>query len=342
MKRIVWFLFFCALLLSGAGRADVMSSASYALRSGTPATAGGSLASATYTLGSLTGQPLVVGPATSSGYVVQGGFYYVLKGYTALQGQRNTCLVLNGATLLACFDGAGIWRSTDSGASWTAAATQPADAHVRALVVHPSAGATLYAISHGGGAYSSGDGGAHWSACANTGLNLQGTALTIASDGRLYAGTEGGIYTSANCASWTAINTGLTVDALKPPQAILVDPAASANLLAGFDGLGVFLSGDGGANWTAAATQPTSLRVRALVRSATAGTTRFAATYGAGVFKSSDGGDHWAACATQPTNLNVLSLAGDAVGKLYAGTEAGVFVSADACASWTAINTGLP
>jgi hypothetical protein len=342
MRRIGWIALLCTCLASGPGWADIMSSASYAIKAGTPAAGGGSLSGTSYTLGSLSGQPLVVGAATSSGYVMQGGFYYFLRGHTELLGKRNTSLALSGTTLVAGFDGAGVWRSADGGANWTAAATQPANAHVRALAVHPSSSSTLYAISYGGGAYVSGDSGANWSACANTGLNLQGMALVIAGDGRLYAGTEGGIYTSANCASWTALNTGLTVDAQKPPLAILVDPAAGANLLAGFDGSGVFLSADGGASWTAATTQPTSLRVRALLRSASDNATIYAGSYGAGVFKSTDGGDNWAACAAQPTNLNVLSLARDAVGKFYAGTEGGVFVSADGCASWTAINTGLP
>jgi len=32
----------------------------------------------------------------------------------------------------------------------------------------------------------------------------------------------------------------------------------------------------------------------------------------------------------------------DAAGKLYAGSEAGVFVSSDGCASWAAMSAGLP
>jgi hypothetical protein len=83
------------------------------------------------------------------------------------------------------------------------------------------------------------------------------------------------------------------------------------------------------------------LRVKALAR-AMAGTI-YAATHGGGVFKTADGGSNWTACATaNMTNLNVISLALDAGGKLYAGTEAGVFVSTDSCATWTAMSNGLP
>jgi photosystem II stability/assembly factor-like uncharacterized protein len=61
------------------------------------------------------------------------------------------------------------------------------------------------------------------------------------------------------------------------------------------------------------------------------------------VFKTADGGSNWAACDTASmSNLNVISLALDPGGKLYAGTEAGVYVSVDQCATWTAMNNGLP
>ena len=61
------------------------------------------------------------------------------------------------------------------------------------------------------------------------------------------------------------------------------------------------------------------------------------------MFKSSDSVDTWNACGTSGlSNLNVVSLSIDANGKLYAGTEAGVFVSSDKCATWAAMSNGLP
>jgi len=96
----------------------------------------------------------------------------------------------------------------------------------------------------------------------------------------------------------------------------------------------VYKSTDGGASWIAASTQPANTRVRELVIKPGDSAALFAATYGGGV--------NWSAYATQPGNLNLLSLAMDASGKLYAGSEAGLFVSNDGCVSWAAINTGLP
>jgi photosystem II stability/assembly factor-like uncharacterized protein len=138
------------------------------------------------------------------------------------------------------------------------------------------------------------------------------------------------------------VNSGLTVAADKPPVAITVDPTDVTKLVAGFYGLGVYGSINSGSSWTPAATQPTNLRVKALVLTPGDSTKQFAGTYGGGLFKSTDSGVAWTACAGQPDNLNIVSLTVDASGKLYAGTEGGVFVSSDACTTWTAINSGLP
>jgi hypothetical protein len=48
----------------------------------------------------------------------------------------------------------------------------------------------------------------------------------------------------------------------------------------------------------------------------------FAATYGTGVFIGRNNAA-WSACTAQPASPNVLTLAMQANGKLYAGTEAG-------------------
>jgi hypothetical protein len=79
-----------------------------------------------------------------------------------------------------------------------------------------------------------------------------------------------------------------------------------------------------------------------IVYDPTTPTTLYSALDGGGVFKSSDSGVNWDVACGQPANLNLVSLAIDASGKLYAGSEAGVFVSSDSCASWTAMSAGLP
>ena len=58
---------------------------------------------------------------------------------------------------------------------------------------------------------------------------------------------------------------------------------------------------------------------------------------------STDSGATWSACpATNLSNLNLIALTSDATGTLFAGTEAGVFVSTDGCDTWSVLNNGLP
>lgn len=126
-------------------------------------------------------------------------------------------------------------------------------------------------------------------------------------------------------------------------ESIVADPTTPATLYAGMNGAGIYKSIDSGANWAAATTQPGNVNIKALSLHPEDATKLFAATSGGGVFKSMDSGVNWSACAnTGLANLNVVSLAIDAGGKLFAGTEAGVFVSSDGCTTWTAMNNGLP
>ncbi len=242
------------------------------------------------------------------------------------------------ATLYAAIDGEGIHKSTDSGASWTKLAVQPGNLRVKALLFNPTTPGSLYTVTYGSGIWKSSDSGASWSACTNgAAASFYAFSLAIDPAGILYAGTEGGIFTSTNgCTSWSAVNSGLTVDAAKPPVVITVD---GSSLYAGLDGLGVWKKVDTG-NWEDKSSGlPANSRVKGIVKGAT---NLYAAIYGSGVYRSSDSGASWISCSGQPANLNILSLQIDGSGYLYAGTEDGVFVSEDGCGSWTAMNNGLP
>jgi photosystem II stability/assembly factor-like uncharacterized protein len=126
-----------------------------------------------------------------------------------------------------------------------------------------------------------------------------------------------------------------------PVTSILTDPSASANIWTGIDNRGIYRSRDSGGSWTAATTQPANTHIRALAINPADHTKLFAGTYGGGVYKSTDSGVTWSACFAQPANTNVLSLVTNSTGAVFTGTDAGVFVSTDNCASWTAMNSGL-
>lgn len=120
---------------------------------------------------------------------------------------------------------------------------------------------------------------------------------------------------------------------------IVIDPATPTTLYSALDGAGVFKK-TAGTDWAASNVGLANLDVKALALKDS--NTLYAATHGGGMYKSVDAGAGWTACAGQPANLNLLTLVLDAAGTLYAGSDAGVFVSADGCATWSDFNTGLP
>ena len=72
----------------------------------------------------------------------------------------------NSAILYAGLEGGGVYKSTDSGANWSQASTQPANKRVMALAQDPSKYSRLYAATYGGGMFVSTDNAATWAACA--------------------------------------------------------------------------------------------------------------------------------------------------------------------------------
>lgn len=170
-----------------------------------------------------------------------------------------------------------------------------------------------------------------------TSFSLAGLAAGTAYD--LYVLAREGDY-STNSVLTGPLQFTTAAIAGSATRSVLIDPDTGTTLYAAVDGAGVYVSADSGSTWTVASTQPGNLYVKALAKRS--GTPQYAGTYGGGVFKTGTADTIFAACDSQPGNLNVLSLALDANGNLYAGTEAGVYVSSDACATWTAANNGLP
>lgn len=277
---------------------------------------------------------------------------------TVPSGQVTSVVVDSSAPqkVVAAVYGVGKFYSTDGGTSWTAAsdtsgvgagpAYESAVKNVTALHRLSTNHATLFAAAIGAagaaGVATSTDAGVTWGPCANgglTGLSQNVLTLTQSANATLYAATEAGVYRSSDaCTNWAAANTGLT----GPASLLAADPADAQRLYAAVYGTGIFITGSAGSSWSSATTQPASTAITALQVKPNASATVFAATYGTGVFISRNNAATWSACTAQPANPNVLTLAMQANGKLYAGTEAGVFVSTDDCASWVALNAGMP
>ncbi|MCC6397791.1 MAG: T9SS type A sorting domain-containing protein [Bacteroidetes bacterium] len=224
---------------------------------------------------------------------------------------------------------AGVYRSTDDGASWI-----PAETNSGALVVtaFTAIGTTLFAGTASNGVYISTDEGASWMPvnAGLTDLNIY-ALLSYANevgDTNLIAGTKGGgaFRSTDHGAGWTQINNGLTETNI---WALAASPRLTSgmNLYAGTEG-GVYRSTNDGESWTAINEGLTSPDVEtfAVAPNGDGGTNLFAVTSSdGGVFLSTDSGEHWSPASTGfPAGTRVRSLAASGA-NLYAGTDNGVW-----------------
>ncbi|HEX2865862.1 MAG TPA: SdrD B-like domain-containing protein [Ignavibacteriales bacterium] len=189
----------------------------------------------------------------------------------------------------------------------------------------------LLAGTWGGKIYKTEDNGQTWGVL-NSGMQAAYIwSIVVNSEGRIFAGTEKGVFTSSdNGKTWTETALkGVDVRSLIEVSDVLY---------AGVWGKGVYKSLDNGETWTEVNKGLTCLAVHALAVSSKGDI--FAGTFGGGVFKSNDGGISW-------TDLNagypfIWALGTTSEGSVYAGTYGdGVYYSNDGGTSWSRSNNGL-
>jgi len=153
----------------------------------------------------------------------------------------------NNQVVLAANSQGSLLRTTNGGVSWTT--VHSARATVNTIAFSPNVARFVLAGTRGGGALASKDGGATWANVSGLdGRNVRvfGFALTL-----VVAGTDHGVYTSADGLSWTP--SGLTspsisaiaVEAIHEPVRLL----AASDAPASGGTLPMWLSVDGGATW---------------------------------------------------------------------------------------------
>ena len=174
----------------------------------------------------------------------------------------------NGQVFCVGTESAGVYKTTDAGATWQPArAGLPPAAKVISLAVDPQNSNTLYAGTDAVGIiWKSQDAGATWT---NITHNMQyGTSVYAdeaynivvdphnsnvvyvglgGNDGRIYKTTDGG-------ATWWVSDNGIprkSGNFTKQVLALAIDPTQSSVLYAGGREFGVYKTTDGGANWTA-------------------------------------------------------------------------------------------
>jgi photosystem II stability/assembly factor-like uncharacterized protein len=247
-----------------------------------------------------------------------------------------------GQIYVATADG-GVFRTTNSGASWMASTGLPT-LLVNAVAVDPHEAGTVYAGLNAHGLFRSTDGGTSWVA-ANAGLpgaplrSVLSMAIAASDGTKLYVGahasSNAGIYRSTNSgASWQA-GAGTPGSA---PRVLVVNPSSPTTVFAGFDSYGIYRSADAGATWssTGYAGDVQALAVDPLDAVLVYASIRSTGSIPSGVYKSTDAGQSFELANAGLTTGSASSLVVDptAPATLYAGTALGVFKSTNAGGSW--------
>ncbi len=244
----------------------------------------------------------------------------------------------NGEVFAATF-GAGVFRSTDSGDSWTQVNTGLTEGVVYSVVINSSG--HLYAgTGNNNGIFRSTDNGDNWShVLENVSVGWL-EALALNSNDHVYAGIDlfNGVYRSTdNGASWSqaGLNSMSVVSlAISPADHIFVWTSGS----------GLYRSTDNGANWewmnltavlNSSAVSPLAVNSEGHL---------FAGTWIDGIYRSMDNGDNWSQLNTGLSNTPVNALVINGEGHIYAGlfSGGGVIRSLDNGDTWQAINEGFP
>ncbi|MBN1351431.1 T9SS type A sorting domain-containing protein [candidate division KSB1 bacterium] len=247
----------------------------------------------------------------------------------------------NGDILAGLADGAGIFRSTNNGNTWTEGNVGITDIVVNEFAAQSSG--TVFAVTLGG-IFRSIDKGTNWQKIdtglkSEYGYNYSTNTIAVNSTGELFTGTAGsGVFCSINNGdAWQEINNGLADEYGYFPQINALAINSSDHIFAGteegFSG-SIFRSIDNGENWTEVNNGLMDDEVLHLAVSSNG--CIFAGTERGYVFRSTDNGDSW----TQVAYFNnvILSLAISPDGDIFAGVEyTGIYRSTDNGDNWDLI-----
>jgi len=248
---------------------------------------------------------------------------------------------LNPSRMWAATLGAGVSRSLDGGATWTAYRDSLKNTYVRCLAVNPVHPDSVFCGTNDG-IFLSTDGGVTWKQNLPTLWSVRSITMHPVRRSILYASTYGsGIYKSFNGgASWGTVNLGLVNTKVRD---VAINPANPETLFAATStGGGVHFSFNGGGSWTQVADTTASVGAVEQIRFDALDPKRiYAAMFDRGVIRSTDGGVNWLRINRGLTSFRCRSLA--VVDSLrYVGTSnAGIWFTTLIDTLWYPVDTGL-
>jgi len=250
---------------------------------------------------------------------------------TPLNNQYIWSFAIVDTCVFAGSSGGGVYLSTNNGTSWSEMDSGLTNMGISALTTIPngSGGTIIFAGTFGSGVFKSTNLGKSWD---STALGKEDVWALAASGTNIFAGTQNGMYISANQgASWSEINSGFTNPAAPIVNTLLIN---GQDVLAGTTG-GIFLSTDNGTKWTASSSGLPNTDVWALSKYSS----KIFAGTSLGLYVSTNGGSSW--ILTPLANQNVWALASKDTMLFAATRDSGVYISTDTGAAWVTIDSGL-
>lgn len=258
--------------------------------------------------------------------------------------------------------GYGVWRSTDSGATWNPWNTGMGNRTCYEILMHPS-NPLIMICSTNGRIWRTVDGGANWTSQYSGGENFKDLAFHPTNPNIVYAASNDYYRSTDNGVTWGQVTSGVPTGVQRFALAVTAASPNTVYLLAGDGGglEGLYRSTDSGQNFTQRSNSPN------IFGYGTTGGSGSQAWYdivmigddananhiimGAiNVWESFDGGatwsivTHWTGSGGNPAvhaDQHVLEY-NPVNGNLFLGSDGGVHFTADGGANWTEISSGLP
>ena len=254
----------------------------------------------------------------------------------------------------------GLYRSTDSGASWARSDRGTGRYLVHAVASDPADARQMLAASAGGGVYRSTDGGASWEPSV-AGLAAAWIERLYAAPGSavLFAQTATGLFRRDPDGTWLEKAEPFETDDDEVELDGLLFERPSPEAIWAFDGSSAWRSSDGGKSFRALEKKEPSMRdlmkgnlssaeFRSLAQDAGNPKILYAGSSsndepGQAVWKTVDGGKNWKPSGQGlPPDQAVRHLRAAAPGVVFAVVEKALFRTDDGGVKWAAIGGGLP